>query len=53
MEQNFQDVSQKAMHDNNMEYFADHFSKNNYKKLIPQQCYDIMSYKKHFYSKFY
>ena len=27
MEQNFQDVSHKAMHDNNMEYFAAHFAK--------------------------
>ena len=31
MEQHFQDVAQKVMHDNNLEYFSAHFAKKNTK----------------------
>ena len=44
MEQHFQDLAQKVIYDNNLEYFSDHFAKTFTQKPIPQQCCDIMSF---------
>ena len=37
MEQHFQDVAPKAMHNKNLEYFSAQFYKRLIQKLIPQQ----------------
>ena len=44
MEQHFQDVAQKAMHNKNLDYFAAHFAKHFIQNPIPQQYRKIMSF---------
>ena len=43
-EEHFQDVSQKVIKDNHLEYFSDQFFKQFTQKPIPQQCCDIISF---------
>ena len=45
MEQHFQDVAPKAIHDKNLESFSAQFYKRLTQKLIPQQWRDIMHFK--------
>ena len=53
MEQNFQYVAQKVMHNKKSDSLAVHFAKHFTQKLIPQKCRDIMFFKIFFYSKSY
>ena len=44
VEQHFQDVAQKVIHDKNLDSFDDHFAIHFTQKPSLQQCYEIMSF---------
>ena len=48
MEQQFQDMAQKFMNDNNLDYFASRFAKHLTQKPSPQQCHKNVSFGIHY-----